>query len=262
MISKTIKSHDGIDLFYIISKKRKKAVFFIHGLACNHTFFKKEQKYLSQKLTTLSMDLRGHGKSGKPNTFSMDDFAKDIDDVLKKEKISSIVLIGHSLGGFIALKFAELFPKKVSSIILIDSSYKLSLSTIRPFFLIFCMLPCSIIDFVGWALHKRKPGFDFSKYHHNAQIVYYSTFVIDNPSMKACIKMMRAASMEGSLSKIKAPVLIIETKKDEIFNRFSYHFIHKKIENSSLDILPGRHAIPVQDPKTLDRSIKAFLEKP
>lgn len=71
----------------------------------------------------IRIDMPGHGKSSYvPQNMSIEDIAKVINEILKKEQIKSIQLVGHSMGGYVALVFARLFPKKTRSIILLNST--------------------------------------------------------------------------------------------------------------------------------------------
>ena len=59
-------------------------------------------------------DLPGHGHSGTwGDTHSMDDLAGALSAILKEEDIKKIFLVGHSMGGYVLMAFAELFPEKL-----------------------------------------------------------------------------------------------------------------------------------------------------
>ncbi|MFH1641498.1 MAG: alpha/beta hydrolase [Nanoarchaeota archaeon] len=258
---KSVKSFDGTSLFYRINKSGRQCVVFLHGLGLNYTCFRKEQEYFVKKgYSTINMDMRGHGISYGADNFSLEAFAKDINEIIKTESISKIILVGHSFGGMVALQFYKMHPKKVDGIILVDSSYKLSLVTVRPSFLVFGFLPCRILNLIGWAMHKKVPSYDFTKCKHVYQIIYASSFVVSNPAMKSCIKSMRSSDLLTSLVKIDVPVLIIETKKDEIFSKLSYHILHKRIKQSQLDVIKGNHEIPLFNPEFLDREIEKYIK--
>jgi pimeloyl-ACP methyl ester carboxylesterase len=74
----------------------------------NWTSWKKEIQFFNKhNISTITLDLRGHGKSDKPNELTsntLDCFAKDIHEILIKENITDFIIVGHSMGGMIALK--------------------------------------------------------------------------------------------------------------------------------------------------------------
>ena len=78
---------------------------------------------LSKKNRIVAIDLLGHGKSdclGYIHT--MENQSEMIDGVMNYLKIENASMVGHSMGGYVALAFAELFPKKINSLVLINST--------------------------------------------------------------------------------------------------------------------------------------------
>ena len=65
-------------------------------------------------------DLRGHGDSDKPGTYSLLNFVSDLKAVFDHFEINDAVLVGHSLGGHIGSRFTYLYPGLVSKLILLD----------------------------------------------------------------------------------------------------------------------------------------------
>ena len=78
---------------------------------------------LSQKNRVITIDLLGHGKSECLGYIhSMEDQADMVHAVLLELKIRKAVLVGHSMGGYVALAFAELYPNIVKGLILLNST--------------------------------------------------------------------------------------------------------------------------------------------
>src|SRR6185295_4498854 len=67
-------------------------------------------------------DLPGHGLSDKPDVpYTQERFARAIDAVMRDAKVERSVLVGHSMGGPVAITFLRLFPAKVESLVMVDS---------------------------------------------------------------------------------------------------------------------------------------------
>ena len=78
---------------------------------------------LSKRNRVIAIDLLGHGKSDCIGyTHSMELFAETLEAVLKKVRIRKCVLVGHSLGGYVALAFAAKHPKRVKGLCLMNST--------------------------------------------------------------------------------------------------------------------------------------------
>jgi pimeloyl-ACP methyl ester carboxylesterase len=78
---------------------------------------------LSKTHQVVTIDLLGHGKTTViAPIFTMEAQAEIVQEVMKKENITQAHLIGHSMGGYIALAFLEKFPKMVQKITLLNST--------------------------------------------------------------------------------------------------------------------------------------------
>jgi pimeloyl-ACP methyl ester carboxylesterase len=81
-------------------------VLFIHGYPLDHTIWK-DQFALSDRYRILAPDLPGFGKSHASKNLSMSDYADTAARLMDEKNIDKAVLIGHSMGGYISLAFAE-----------------------------------------------------------------------------------------------------------------------------------------------------------
>jgi pimeloyl-ACP methyl ester carboxylesterase len=99
------------------------AVVLIHGFLENTSMWKDISKELVQKNRVISVDLLGHGNSDSFGyVHSMELFAETIEAVLKHLRIRKCFLIGHSLGGYVALAFADKNPQKIKGLCLLNST--------------------------------------------------------------------------------------------------------------------------------------------
>jgi len=97
-------------------------VVLLHGFLEDHNIWNTIAKKLSLKNKVITIDLPGFGKSSVFNDIhSMQFMANTVYYVLIEENIDSCVMVGHSMGGYVTLAFAELYPKKVTGIILFHS---------------------------------------------------------------------------------------------------------------------------------------------
>ncbi|MFC4267887.1 alpha/beta fold hydrolase [Polaribacter marinivivus] len=98
-------------------------VVLIHGFLENATMWNDITPHLTSKNRVITIDLLGHGKSDCLGYLhSMELFAESIDVILKHLRIRKCTLIGHSLGGYVALAFAEKHPQKVKGLCLLNST--------------------------------------------------------------------------------------------------------------------------------------------
>jgi pimeloyl-ACP methyl ester carboxylesterase len=99
------------------------AVILIHGFLENATMWRGIIPSLSKKNRIVSIDLLGHGKTACLGyVHSMELFAETIAVVLKHLRIRKCILVGHSLGGYVALAFAEKHPQKIKGLCLMNAT--------------------------------------------------------------------------------------------------------------------------------------------
>lgn len=117
-----ILDYKNAAIFYTDSGKGP-VVVLIHGFLENTTMWNVIIPELSKRNRVIAIDLLGHGKSDCIGyTHSMELFAETLEAVLKKVRIRKCVLVGHSLGGYVALAFAEKHPKRVKGLCLMNST--------------------------------------------------------------------------------------------------------------------------------------------
>ena len=110
-------------LHHEISGNGKKPLVLLHGFMENTTIWDEMEAHLSKDFTLIKIDLPGHGKSKVYQEIHtvelMAEKVKEVIDALKLEKIN---LLGHSLGGYVSLAFAEKFPEILESMTLFFST--------------------------------------------------------------------------------------------------------------------------------------------
>ena len=99
------------------------ALCLLHGFLENKNIWNPFLESLSQKYTVFAFDLPGHGQSALLNGGNtMLAMAEAVRGILKREGVDQVKLIGHSMGGYVALAFAEYFPSEVDGVLLLNST--------------------------------------------------------------------------------------------------------------------------------------------
>ncbi len=101
---------------------RKPWLVFLPGLSADHHLFDKQLEHFTGAYNCLVWDAPAHGLSRPFElTFSMQDMVQDLHGILVQEQIDAPVLIGQSLGGYIAQVYMHLYPGSVQAFVSIDS---------------------------------------------------------------------------------------------------------------------------------------------
>ncbi len=110
----------AVDLWFQEAGQGRPLIVFIHGLCCDHTAWAPQFADLSRDHRCVAVDLRGRGASPAIPPFGVGQAAEDIATLLDRLG-ERAVLVGHSLGGIIALAANELAPARVLGIVTGDS---------------------------------------------------------------------------------------------------------------------------------------------
>ena len=99
-------------------------VVCLHGITAQHRAFNAAARHLGPSRGVVGVDLRGRGDSDKPESgYSLGAHAADVVRVLDHLGLRSAVLAGHSMGAFVALKTALMFPDRVRALVLLDGGW-------------------------------------------------------------------------------------------------------------------------------------------
>jgi pimeloyl-ACP methyl ester carboxylesterase len=101
-----------------------KTVMLLHGFGETGEVWKFQAAHLQSTFRVIVPDLPGSGKSGfiDMEPPSLDLYADAVVKILNAEQISEVILIGHSMGGYIAMAVAEIYPQYISGLGLFHSS--------------------------------------------------------------------------------------------------------------------------------------------
>lgn len=98
------------------------ALIFVHGFPLDHTMWSHQVKALSDDYRVITPDLRGHGQSeAPPSPYRMDQMADDVRGLLQALDVERAVLVGLSMGGYIAFAFWRIYPHLVRALVLADT---------------------------------------------------------------------------------------------------------------------------------------------
>jgi pimeloyl-ACP methyl ester carboxylesterase len=116
----SIQLSDSIEMAYIDTGTGSATLIFIHGLSSYIRAWEKTIPELSSTYRCIAVDLPGYGKSSKghyPGT--MEFYADVIEEFSRKLKLKNVSLVGHSMGGQIAITAALKYPQSFKSLVLV-----------------------------------------------------------------------------------------------------------------------------------------------
>ncbi|MDT4915302.1 MAG: hypothetical protein QOH89_2 [Pseudonocardiales bacterium] len=118
----TILDRDGVHLFYEEQGDAEPTLLFVHGWSGDHHHFGPQAARFAANHRVISVDLRGHGASDVPDqAYTVEGFADDLSWLCGHLGTDRVVVVGHSMGGSVALALAANHQELVSAVVLVDS---------------------------------------------------------------------------------------------------------------------------------------------
>jgi pimeloyl-ACP methyl ester carboxylesterase len=117
------KTCRGIPVYVSDTKKGEKTVVLLHGYLETNEVWTDFKELLKFYVRVVAIDLPGNGLSGtNPDENSMEFMADIVADVLNHSEIDKATVVGHSMGGYVALAFAEKYPEMTEKLCLFHST--------------------------------------------------------------------------------------------------------------------------------------------
>lgn len=113
---------DGTRLHYRVAGKGSPTLLFIHGWCSNLEHWEPQARAFSRKHRVVRVDLRGHGRSDAPaKGYTIRGFADDVAALARSLRVRSAVVVGHSMGGRVALELARRHRERFRALVLVDT---------------------------------------------------------------------------------------------------------------------------------------------
>ncbi|UCF33280.1 MAG: alpha/beta hydrolase [Phycisphaerales bacterium] len=117
-----VQAEDGVKVAYDVCGSGKPALVFIHCWCCNREFWKHQLDVFADDYRVVAIDLPGHGESGNEREqWSIAGLGADVKTVVDHLRLRRMIVIGHSMGGPVALEAARLMPGRVLGIVAVDT---------------------------------------------------------------------------------------------------------------------------------------------
>ena len=225
----------------------QKILVFLHGWGVSSEIFK-PLYYFLKDFKIYDLDLPGFGKTPIEKTMILKDYADYVYEFLKNNKIEKPIIIGHSFGGAVAVKFSLFYPDYVSKLILVSASavretrrkmvlIKKVADTLKPIF------PEKLIKFVLKLLKLDKTDY--------AQI--------KSPELKETFKHVIGEDLKPNFHLIKTPTLVIWGEDDIVTPLKEGELIVRAIPGAKLNVIKNAgHFVFLEKPEEFTKLIKDF----
>jgi len=117
----TFTTPDGVKLNYLESGSGQPALVMVHGLCSNARHWDAQARAFGRRHRVIRPDLRGHGASEAPaRGYSIRRFAEDVAALTRARRVRGAVILGHSMGGLVAVEAARRHRDLFKALVLVD----------------------------------------------------------------------------------------------------------------------------------------------
>ena len=242
------------------------AIVLIHGLGLNRAAWQWTIPALADRYDIIAYDLYGHGESAAPPDIpSLSLFSLQLVDVLDAAGFESAAIVGFSLGGMIARRFAQDHPERVGGLVILNSPYRRSPEAQK-----------AVEDRVEQA---KKEGPDatveaalqrwftdaFREAKPDTMELVRSWVKANDPSVYPTVYRVLAEGVKevsAPQPPLRVPALALTADEDFGNSPEMSRCIAAEIEGGECLILPGlRHMALVEDPDAVNTLVRAFLDR-
>jgi pimeloyl-ACP methyl ester carboxylesterase len=237
-------------------------ILLLHGYADSWFSYSRILPLLPAGVRAVVPDQRGHGKSDRPaDGYAPDDFAEDAIQLLDALGIERAVVVGHSMGSFIAQKIAAKAPERVERLVLIGSAATARNEATRQLL----NEVETLSDPVGTDFVR---SFQSSTIHRPVPADFFEQIVTESLKVparvwKAALTGLLTADLTADFAKIRCPVLILGGDRDGVFARAEQERLATCISGATLKLYPDiGHDPQWEAPDDVVFDLLAFLQSP
>lgn len=233
------------------------AVIILHGWGLSSERFTSLAQGLQKTgYRVFVPDFPGFGKSSMPSyPLHLSDYVDFLDTYVQKKKLDSYVLIGHSFGGRVTLKYSEVARPGLHGIVLTGTPGVTPIAKKKLFLFIF-LAKIGKFFFSAWPLSLFREKIRLWYYH----LVGAREFNKAQGVMRETFKLIVQEELLTAMKRISVPSLLVWGSLDTITPVWIAQKMHEIIKHSKLIIIPDRdHGVPYKDPELFIQHIRTFM---
>ncbi|MBR2909780.1 MAG: alpha/beta hydrolase [Clostridia bacterium] len=235
--------------YSIVSAPNQPFVFFLHGWGGSKESFYLVKNHIALICNMVFVSFSGFGESKEPEKpYTVEDYANELKELISNLTNEKVIFVCHSFGARVAVKFANLYPKLVNKIMIIDGAGIKPKRSIKYYCKIYKYKRLKRKVQQGKIDKKELENYGSSDYKLLSNVMKQTFVNIVNEDLKKCYK------------KINCPMLLFWGEKDEDTPLYMAKKIKKLTKNSALIIVKNAgHFSYLEDRITFFEVLKEFI---
>jgi len=235
-------------------------LLLIHGLGASHADWQKQVSFFARVFRVIAPDLRGHGDSEGEGPYNVDRFATDLSQLLDDLKVGSLFVMGHSMGGAVAMQLALFKPERVTKLVLADTLPSFVPNTFGKRLMLWQRR--LIMRFMGpdaLALRSAKRMFPKPEQEALRELVVIRNNRTPKPVYLELLKSLSSWSVADRLSWLTMPTFVLAGEHDYFSPQEAQAFADS-LPDGRCRIFEGAvHHLPLERPEDFNRVTMEFL---
>lgn len=235
-------------------------LLLIHGLGATHADWQKQIDFFARVFRVIAPDLRGHGDSEGEGPFNVDRLATDLSQLLDVLKIGAFFVIGHSMGGAVAMQLALFKPERVKKLVLADTLPSFVPNSLKKRLLLWQRL--LIMKLMGpEAMAKRMAKQVFPKPEQESlrELVILRNNRTPKPVYLALLKALSRWTVADRLTWLNMPIFVVAGEFDYFLPDEAQAFADSLPDGRCRIFEGARHHLPLEKPEDFNRITMDFL---
>ncbi len=251
----------------VITQVKSPTIVFIHGLGGDAVSFEEEQKKLSKLgISSLAIDLRGHGLSGDPvgaDSYTINRLSKDVVEIIDELSLKSVIICGHCFGGMVSMYLAATYPSILSGLMLVETSFRATCFGLNESF---SKRLAKTFAALAYAFPKgMAQEHAYEDQYRQSNDINLSRFISDakTTSLRSylfCCSQVFSFNAKKILKNIVVPTVVVAGENDSFFPPEMVKKTSDWILDASLLVVPGvNHIMVTNNPEVLTEIITKFV---
>ena len=177
-------------------------VVLVHGLGSGAEHWLPVARDLARDHRVVMVELPGHGVAEMPGTLTLDGAAEGLDRAIEAEGDQPVVLVGHSVGGLVAMAAAMRSPQRVRALVLVETALRPQLATVDRD----ALLAALERDYRGTL---RECYTAFGRDSVQGAALYAGAARLDPAAMRAWIRFAVTTDLAGRAASLRVPLLVV-----------------------------------------------------
>ena len=277
-ISTTVGTRDG-GIVHLLQRGEGRPILLLHGVTLSAKVWAYQLQELAPTCKVIAVDLRGHGLSKAGNLgFTIEQMADDLATVLEALDLTETILVGHSMGGMVALEYAMSHhlnnPKRVAGMLLVSTSanplglpsghtipVKAVTQLVNTYLSMRANAQRGVLPAGDLAAWLSRAAFGRFPLPAHVQITQLMLQEMSPQALAGILPSLAGFDRSRALGRVNLPTRILVGTADLLTPPFHARALVTGIPNSSLKLLSGAgHMLMLEQPGELRGAIREMID--